>query len=357
MTYDNKKKFIINTIYTLIIIGIIYFVFKYVLGWIMPFIIGLFIAYLLKPVADLIGKVTKIKNKGVSIFVISFFYVAIVGGIAFIAINIWDLIYEFINIFPSIYTDSIEPMISASNDWIITYINNLSPEVASLISNSFDSILSTLTQAVSNISKTVLLSITGIAQKIPIYFITLLFSVICSVLITIDYDNVTAFLNRQIPAKIKVSLQDIKKILVDTIFKMTKAYFILLFIAFIEMCIGFMLLGIDHAIPIAAIISILDIVPLLGIGGVLIPWGIYAIITGQKALGVGLLIIYLISYLLRSTLEPKIIGQQIGLPSLVTFVAMFAGFKIFGFIGFMVAPIVAIVIKQLNDNKKIKIYR
>ena len=78
---------------------------------------------------------------------------------------------------------------------------------------------------------------------------------------------------------------------------------------------------------------------------------------GQKFVGIGLIIIYIIIYIVRSALEPRVIGKQIGLSSLVTIVSMFVGFKIFGFIGFIIAPIIAIVIKQLNDNKKINIYR
>ena len=97
--------------------------------------------------------------------------------------------------------------------------------------------------------------------------------------------------------------------------------------------------------------------PFIGVGGVLIPWGIYDIVLGQKFVGIGLLIIYVIIYIVRSVLEPRVLGKQIGLSSLVTIVAMFVGFKIFGFAGFIIAPMVAIVIKQLNDSKKISIYR
>ncbi len=357
MTSNDKKKFIINVLYITAIVGVLYFVFKYLLSWFMPFIIGFMIAYVLKPVTDFIENTTKIKNKGVSIFVISFFYVAIISMVGFVVVKIWDLIYEFIRQFPNIYDTSIQPMIVSTNEWLLSFVNTLSPDIADLLSNSFNEILSTLTQAVSSISKFVLANITYFAQKIPIYFITLLFSIICSVLITIDYENVFKFLKRQIPNEFQAFLFDAKIILVNTIFKMIKAYFILLFMAFIEMSIGFIILGIDHAIPIAALISILDIVPLIGIGGILVPWGIYAIIIGQRSMGIGLIVIYLVSYILRNALEPRVIGKQIGLPSLATIVAMFAGFKIFGFIGFMLAPIAAIMIKQLNDSKRINIYK
>ncbi|HZX20929.1 MAG TPA: AI-2E family transporter, partial [Clostridia bacterium] len=136
-----------------------------------------------------------------------------------------------------------------------------------------------------------------------------------------------------------------------------KAYFILSFIAFIEMSIGFAILGVDYAIPIATFIALLDFLPLIGVGGILIPWGIYEIIIGQRFVGIGLIVIYIIIYIVRSALEPRVLGKQIGLSSLVTIVAMFVGFKIFGFVGFIIAPMVVIVIKQLNDSKKINIYR
>lgn len=358
LTYHDKKKFIIDILYIITIVGVLYFVFKYLLSWILPFIIGFVIAYILKPIGDVISNITKLKNrnKGISIFVISFFYVLIIVIIGFIIANIWGLIYEFISILPGLYNQSIEPTILSINDWVISFIGTLSPEVAGLISNILSNVLDILATAVSSASKTILLSVTRIAQKIPIYFITLLFSIICSVLITVDYDNVSAFLTRQIPVKARKLLFDIKKILVGTIFKMIKAYFILSFIAFIEMCIGFAILGINHAISIAVFIAFLDFLPLIGVGGVLIPWGIYEIVLGRKFVGIGLIIIYIIIYIVRSALEPRVIGKQIGLSSLVTIVSMFVGFKIFGFIGFIIAPIIAIVIKQLNDNKKINIY-
>ena len=356
MTYDGKKKFIIDILYIITIVGVLYFIFKYLLFWFMPFIIGLIIAYILKPIGDIIGKFTKFKNRDISIFVISLFYVSIIIVVGLVVANIWHLIYEFIGLLPNLYNQNIEPTILSLNDWVVSFIGTSSPEVANLISNIFSNVLDILASAVSGISKTVLFGVTRVAQRIPVYFITLLFSVICSVLIAIDYERVVAFLVRQIPEKPYKLLLDIKKILAGTIFKMLKAYFILSFIAFAEMSIGFVILGIDHVIPIAAFIAFLDFLPFIGVGGVLIPWGIYDIVLGQRFVGIGLLVIYIIIYIVRSALEPRVLGKQIGLSSLVTIVAMFVGFKIFGFIGFIIAPMVAIVIKQLNDSKKINIY-
>ncbi len=359
MTYDDKKKFIVDVLYIATIIVVVYFVFKYLFFWILPFIIGFAIAYILKPIGDMIGNIikTKRRSKGVSIFVISFFYIFIIITVGFIIANIWGFIYNFIGVLPSLYTQSIEPIILSINSWVVSLVGTSSPEIAGLVSNILSSMLDMLASAVSSASKTVLLSVTRVAQKIPIYFITLLFSIICSVLIAVDYDNVSNFIVKQVPKKMYGLLIDIKEILVGTVFKMIKAYFILSSIAFVEMCIGFIMLGVDNAISIAAFIAFLDFMPIIGVGGILLPWSAYELILGQRFMGIGLIVLYAIMYIVRSTLEPRVIGRQIGLSSLATIVSMFVGFKIFGLIGFIIAPMIAIVIKQLNDNNKINIYR
>jgi len=130
LTYDGKKKFIIDILYIITIVGVLYFIFKYLLFWFMPFIIGLIIAYILKPIGDIIGKFTKFKNRDISIFVISLFYVSIIIVVGLVIANIWHLIYEFIGLLPNLYNQNIEPTILSLNDWVVSFIGTSSPEVA-----------------------------------------------------------------------------------------------------------------------------------------------------------------------------------------------------------------------------------
>ena len=98
-----------------------------------------------------------------------------------------------------------------------------------------------------------------------------------------------------------------------------------------------------NAFIIAVIIALVDILPVLGTGIILVPWAIYCIISGAPALAVGLSILYVITLVIRNFLEPKIVSQQIGINPLFTLISMFAGLKLFGGVGLVLFPLILIV--------------
>jgi len=113
------------------------------------------------------------------------------------------------------------------------------------------------------------------------------------------------------------------------------------------------LLGIDNAILIALIIAILDLLPVLGTGTVLIPWGIINIILGNYLIGVALIILYVVILIIRNIIEPKIISKQVGLHPLITLLCIFIGLKLFGFIGIIFLPLVTILVYNLYKEGEI----
>lgn len=115
-------------------------------------------------------------------------------------------------------------------------------------------------------------------------------------------------------------------------------------ITFIELSISFLILRINHPFLIGFIISLIDILPVLGTGAVLIPWAIISILTQNISLGISLAIIYIIITVIRNFLEPKIISGNVGINPLFTLAAMFLGIKFFGITGLFILPITLIVI-------------
>lgn len=123
-------------------------------------------------------------------------------------------------------------------------------------------------------------------------------------------------------------------------------------VAFGIMLVGFWVLGIQHALGLAALITVVDAFPILGVGTVLVPWAIICFLQQKTALGIGLLAIYAVIWLIRSILEPKLVGKGLGLDPLVTLIAIYAGWKLWGILGMLLAPILALtatqVLKQLE---------
>ncbi len=124
----------------------------------------------------------------------------------------------------------------------------------------------------------------------------------------------------------------------------------LIFLTFLVLWMGFFLLQIPHALLWAGLICLVDALPVLGTGTVLIPWSAVCFLQGDTARVLGLLGVYAVAWLLRSILEPRLIGRQLGLDPLVTLFAMYAGYRLLGLGGLILAPILAVATVQLAGN-------
>jgi len=135
--------------------------------------------------------------------------------------------------------------------------------------------------------------------------------------------------------------------------KYVKAYAGLMLITFAELALGLSILKVDGAISVAAMTAVIDILPVLGTGIVVIPWSIIEFIKGNTPLAIGLAVLYLIIMVVRNILEPKLVGKQIGLHPLIMLICIYVGVRAFGFIGLFALPVIAVIVKYLYDNGKL----
>lgn len=131
-----------------------------------------------------------------------------------------------------------------------------------------------------------------------------------------------------------------------------RAYFLIMLITFAELYLGFTLLRIEYALLFASVTAIVDFLPLLGVGTVLIPWGGAALLLGDYRLGIGLFVIYAVVCAVRQFLEPKIVGNFIGTHPVVALAGVYTGLKLFGFAGMIAAPIILYLVKALRREDK-----
>ena len=117
----------------------------------------------------------------------------------------------------------------------------------------------------------------------------------------------------------------IKEYVVGTLLVCIRSYALIMSITFIELSVGLTVIGVKNPVPIALLISIFDILPVLGTGGIMIPWIILEALTRNFTLSFALLAVYLFVTVVRNILEPKIVGTQIGLHPIVTLSSMFVG--------------------------------
>lgn len=150
---------------------------------------------------------------------------------------------------------------------------------------------------------------------------------------------------------------NIQSYVVGTLFVCIRSYALIMSITFVELAVGLTLIGVKNSVLIAFVIAVFDILPVLGTGGIMIPWMVITAVMGNPRLAIGLLVVYLVITVIRNIIEPKIVGSQIGLHPVVTLVSMFAGAQLFGVLGLFGFPIGLSLLGYLNDTDTIRIFK
>lgn len=345
MTTEKKRKVIIDILFISVMIMVIYFIMKYVAVWTLPFIIGLLVAIILqKPVGFLTEK-TKLPRTFWSILLV---LLVLLSLFAIIGVVIWRLVAEadgFVSWLSGLVPD-IKQTFSDTSKWFAGLTSRLPEGVSAAIQEAPGTIVESVAKLIGNFATKFA---TGIITEGSGLLISVIFSVVASCYITKDYRKITNFILKQLDDKKKSIVINAKKLFVTNILKMLRGYIIIMCITFTELFIGLSILKVNYAGVLAVIIAVLDILPVIGVGAVLIPWGIISMIMGNIWLGIGLLILYVVIIVFRNIIEPRIIGQQVGLPPIVTLIAMYVGLKTFGVLGMMLTPVVVIILVKLQE--------
>lgn len=352
MNLERQKAFLIRVAF-IFIIGLLLFSFmKYLVPTLAPFIFGLIVAYILRPLIDKISSKTKLNRTLISIICLLILIIIIFTVFTTIGFKLVAFVSHFVKNMDNFYNDTISPTIQDLYHSFFNKYPGLRPYIKKLpdIDQSINSFITTF-------STMVLSFITGFAGMIPSIIIKFLFTMVSTFFFTIDYHKIVGFIMKQVPENKKGLIIKIKNNGIDSIFKFLRAYLILITITFIELSIGLSLLHVKNSILVALLIAIVDILPILGTGAILLPWSIISIIAGNTVFGVLLIVVYIIITVVRQILEPKVVGQQIGLHPIITLICMYVGASLFGILGLFMFPILATIVKNLHDDGSFHIYK
>ncbi|MEG0752715.1 MAG: sporulation integral membrane protein YtvI [Angelakisella sp.] len=357
MDYEKRKQFIVNLLYGGLIVLLITIVIHYGLGLIAPFLAAFLIAYILKTPAKWIAGKTKLAYKPTVILLIVLFYGTVGIVLALLGVKLVMSTVSMVSALPTIYTAQIEPNLRTFFGSIEQTVFRMDAALVGALNDLFTQFVQSVGELVTNLSVKVVGALSGYASSLPGLFLKILLMIISTFFIAVDYDFLVGFITRQLSEKARSLLLQTKRYVVGTLFVCIRSYALIMFITFVELSIGLTIIGVPNAVLVAFVISIFDILPVLGTGGIMIPWIIIAAIQGNYPLAVGLLVIYLVITIIRNILEPKIVGSQIGLHPIVTLASMFVGAQLFGIIGLFGFPIFLSLICHLNDTNTIKLFK
>ena len=200
-------------------------------------------------------------------------------------------------------------------------------------------------KAVSKISQITVDQAGAIAKNLPSILIAIIFTILSAYFFIADRDKILEFGRANTPKVI----QEHWRMLTDSLKKVFggyfKAQFKIMGVIGVIIFIGLMILHVKFAAVFAVLIALLDMLPFFGTGTAFVPWALFKIISGDVQYAVGLIILYLITQLVRRIIEPKVVGDTIGINPLLTLVFMYAGYQFSGVLGMILAvPVGAIAI-------------
>lgn len=205
-------------------------------------------------------------------------------------------------------------------------------------------------QMVDEVTRKLPAMATSVLGHIPGSALTLFTAVLSAFMVSARLPKITAWLRAQpLSARFSGVLPTVKKVR-QALGGWLKAQLRLSGMSFAILLAGFLLLRVDHAPVLALLVALVDAVPLLGTGTVLLPWSLVCFVQGDSLRGLGLLGIYAATLLTRSTLEPRLVGKQLGLDPLVTLLALYTGYQLLGLAGMLLAPVLSVTVRELTAN-------
>ena len=352
---NRKVKFLINVFFIAVCVVLVYFGLRYLPGLFMPFIIALLIVLVTNPLVNLIERKLNIPRK--------------VGGpiITILAIGIIVLLFYFlITVVLSEATDLLKDISallkSLPEKWekiIASYQSFLDRSgLPTALRNAFDfnNLVTNMITSLSN-SLDVQNIVSGIVSNASSFLFSFFIMVVAAVLLSADYVRIRAFVMRQLSPRYQKTMLNVKVFMKTTVWGYTKTYAIIFAFYFVAMFVLFLVLNVKHAALISFVIALIDLLPVLGLGIVFIPWAIVCFIGGDIWFGIALIAAYVVLTFVRNLIEPKLIGKQVGIHPFVALLALYLGLELFGVIGVFVLPLTVILLKSEHDAGRLHIWK
>ena len=317
----------------------------------MPFLLGALVALAAEPLVTFFGRRLKC-NRGIStalgVSVTLLLLLLIVSAVgAFLIRELGTLA----GILPDLESTALQGM-SALETQLISLAQSAPESIRPLVTRSVEGFFSDGTAVMDGVSSFLLGLASGIVTRIPDSAIGFGTWMIAGFMISARLPDIRRKVREMLPPAWHERWVPVLKRLKKSVFGWLFAQLRLLGVTGLVLSAGFLLLRIPYALLWAVLIALVDALPVLGSGTVLVPWSVICFLQGEHVRGIGLLGIYATAALLRSVLEPRLVGKQLGLDPLITLGAMYAGYRFWGIFGMLLSPLVAVTAVQLLTNRE-----
>ncbi|GAE30587.1 sporulation integral membrane protein YtvI [Halalkalibacter hemicellulosilyticus] len=352
-----KSSYIIRLLLLIIVLILSWYLISVVFTLTFPFLIAVLLAFMMNPLVSFFEMRIRLPRT-VSVMVAIFFIFGVLGSI--LTLVSWLVIdgirYLSHYLPPYIEKASISLQFYINNQILplwhtsIGFIERLNAPQRSFLENGIEQLGEQLAILLSSVGQSIANGLSHIVSALPITFTAMIVTLLALYFISRDWNVYMSQIKTTASTDFLKRSQSIFKALQHKVIGYVYAQCILISITALIYFLGFVIIGVEHPLTVALIIGLIDFIPYVGTGIILIPWAIYSLVIGDVLFAIGLFILFGIAMLVRQLIEPKVLSSNMGLHPLLMLMSLFIGFQLFGVVGLALGPMLLVVIVTLYQE-------
>lgn len=344
----DEKKWLRIALLAALAVAALCLAFRYLLPIALPFGVGALVALAAAPLSRVLQSRTPLPHRLCSGISVGLLYLLLGGALFFLLRRVLVELSAFLRQFPALLSSLAAPMARLRE--ALSALAARAPDgLGAALSEYVERLFSGSAGWLDTMNAKIFSAATRVLAGLPGAALFVVTAILSSFLFAAILPASGDALLRLVPARHRGKVALVASRLRRALGAWCLAQLELMGVTFAVVTAGLVFLGLDYALLFGLLIALIDALPVFGTGTVLLPWSLLLFARGQTRCGFGLLIVYGAAMLTRTALEPRLIGRQIGLPPLITLLAIYAGYRLVGFAGMIVFPIAALLGKQLWD--------
>ena len=335
-------RMILNIVIPLLGLCLVIFLGPRLLHFFMPFVVGWILALLANPLVRFLERRVKLVRRHGSMLIIIAALAIVIGLFYGAGLLVYREMGSFLADAPEIYQSVIAEIGDALQNGrkLAEYFpQNLQPPLLAF-SDNLDGLFGKLVSRAADPT----VQIAGhVAKSIPNLLVNMVIIILSSYLFLADRESIMRWLKEHLPAFVFRYIEYMKRDAKGLIGGYFLAQFRIMCVVALILAAGFLVLGVRYGVLLAFLTAILDFLPIFGTGTVLFPWAVVKLFAGEYAYATGLILLYILTQVVRQIIQPKIVGESMGLPPLMTLFLLYLGFKLRGLTGMILAVPVGLV--------------
>lgn len=314
----------------------------------LPVIIGWLIAQMANPLVHFLEKRLHIVRKHSSFGVIFGAIFLIVAACYYAILWVWREAGELAGKLPVYYRALVQGLDKIAEN-LQSVAAKMPLETRERIADFTDHFTDYLGQIVSGLGGGTVEAAGNAAKNIPSLLISFIFSLLFAYFFIAQRERISQITGRIVPEQTRRELLVVWKNLKYAVGGYFRAQFKIMGIVAVLLAAGFLFMQIDYAVLLAVLIALLDFLPVLGTGTVLLPWALFCALSDALPRAAGLLVLYIVTQLTRQLIQPKMVGDSIGVDTLTTLFLLFIGYRISGLAGMIIAVPAGLIVIQFYE--------